>query len=206
METIQLFHKLKFLTLGDHDVGKSSLSSVFLYNSVQHPFNHIGIDFLVTRRLKVDDKTIKIMICEIPRQYTRYRELNTTCRIYCKRTNGVLLMYNVTDRQSFDILRDVWYQKVCDHTDEDTQCILVGNKCDLESERQVDSYIAKEFADRLRIPFIETSAKDNINVELAFMTLAAMVVRNIPNEVLESTSNCQLGRDRVVNQRPTCSC
>ena len=115
-------------------------------------------------------------------------------------------MYDITNRQSFDTLRDVWYQKVCDHTDENTQCILVGNKCDLESERQVDSSIAKEFADRLRIPFIETSAKDNINVEFAFMTLAAMVVRNTPNEVLESTSNCQLGRDRVVNQRPTCSC
>eukprot|EP00800_Vazella_pourtalesii_P013141 TRINITY_DN3095_c0_g1_i2.p1 TRINITY_DN3095_c0_g1~~TRINITY_DN3095_c0_g1_i2.p1 ORF type:complete len:204 (-),score=13.81 TRINITY_DN3095_c0_g1_i2:95-706(-) len=203
METTQLLHKLKFLTLGDHDVGKSSLSSVFLYSSMKHPFNHTGIDFLVTRKLKVDDKTIKIMIWEIPRQYTRYRELN---RIYCKRTNGVLLVYDVTNRQSFDTLRDVWYQKVCDHTDENTQCILVGNKCDLESERQVDSSIAKEFADRLRIPFIETSAKDNINVELAFMTLAAMVVRNTPNEVLESTSNCQLGRDRVVNQRPTCSC
>ena len=183
METTQLLHKLKLLTVGDHDVGKSSLSNVFVDNSMELSYSHIrtGIDFLVTRKLKVDDKTIKILIWETPRQYTRYRKLNG---IYCRRINGVLLVYDVTNRQSFDTLRDVWYQKVCDHTDEETQCILVGNKCDLENERQVDSSIAKEFADRLRIPFIETSAKDNINVELAFMTLAAMVVRNTPNEVL----------------------
>ena len=195
---------LKFLTVGYYEVGKSSLSYVFIYNSIRYPFGrYTGYDFLVTKELKIDDITIRVKCWEISRQCVRYQALY---RIYHGGTNGVLLVYDITNRQSFDTLRDVWYQKVCDHTDENTQCILVGNKCDLESERQVDSSIAKEFADRLRIPFIETSAKDNINVELAFMTLAAMVVRNTPNEVLESTSNCQLGRDRVVNQRPTCSC
>ncbi|KAI6655969.1 hypothetical protein LOD99_1703 [Oopsacas minuta] len=55
-----------------------------------------------------------------------------------------------------------------------------GNKCDLESKRAVESSTGKEFADSLNIPFIETSAKENINVEQAFVLLAAMIVKKLP--------------------------
>ena len=201
--TTQVPH-IKFLTVGDSYIGKSIFSNVFLYNSIYSPYHpNMGYDYLISRDLKIDDITIKIMSWVITRRYARDQ---TLLRIYYRNTNGILLMYDITNRESFYNIRDVWYQKVYDCTDDSTQCILIGNKCDLESERKVESSKAREFADSLKIPFIETSAKDNINVEFAFMTLAAMVVRNSPNEVLESTTNCQLGRDIVVNHNSACYC
>ena len=175
--TTQSLPKINFLTVGDYFVGKSSLSSVFVYNSME-PFYyyHTRCDFLVAG-VKIDDIALKILSWEMPKQSARYRAIG---RIYYRKTNGILLMYDITNRESFYSIRDVWYQEVYDCTDDSTQCILIGNKCDLESERKVESSKAREFADSLKIPFIETSAKDNINVEFAFMTLAAMVVRNSP--------------------------
>ncbi len=53
--------------------------------------------------------------------------------------------------------------------------LLVGNKCDLTSKKIVDYTTAKEYADHLGIPFLETSAKNATNVEQAFMTMAAEI-------------------------------
>ena len=53
--------------------------------------------------------------------------------------------------------------------------LLVGNKCDLVSKKVVDYNTAKEFADSLGIPFLETSAKESKNVEQAFLTMAAEI-------------------------------
>ena len=70
--------------------------------------------------------------------------------------DGILLSYDITNRESFDNLRDRWYLEVCKYSENYTQCILVGNKCDRECKRAVESCIGKEFADSLNIPFIET--------------------------------------------------
>jgi len=53
--------------------------------------------------------------------------------------------------------------------------LLVGNKCDLTDSKLVHTHTAKAFADDLAIPFLETSAKDSINVEQAFLTMAAEI-------------------------------
>ena len=94
-----------------------------------------------------------------------------------------MLVYDITNRQSFDNLKERWYKEVCQHSSMQTECILVGNKCDLESERAVDVSEGKEFADSLNIPFIETSPIENTNVEKAFVLMAAAALKKfIPND------------------------
>lgn len=57
--------------------------------------------------------------------------------------------------------------------------LLVGNKCDLTNKKVVDYTSAKEYADQLGIPFLETSAKNATNVEQAFMTMAAEIKNRV---------------------------
>ena len=60
--------------------------------------------------------------------------------------------------------------------------LLVGNKCDLESKRQVDTEEAKAFAEERGIPFLETSAKSSTNVDEAFMTMAREIQKRMQSQ------------------------
>ena len=64
-------------------------------------------------------------------------------------------------------------QEIDRYACENVNKLLVGNKCDLTNKKVVDYTSAKEYADQLGIPFLETSAKNATNVEQAFMTMAA---------------------------------
>jgi Ras-related protein Rab-1A len=65
---------------------------------------------------------------------------------------------------------------------ENVNKLLVGNKCDLVSKKAVEYETAKEFADKLEIPFLETSAKAATNVEKAFLTMAAEIKNTIASQ------------------------
>ena len=68
------------------------------------------------------------------------------------------------------------------YASENVNKLLVGNKCDLTSKKVVDRTTAEEFAASLNIPFIETSAKADTNVEQAFMTMAAEIKNRLANQ------------------------
>jgi Ras-related protein Rab-1A len=68
-----------------------------------------------------------------------------------------------------------WLQEIDRYACENVNKLLVGNKCDLTNKRAVDTQAAKEFADSLGIPFLETSAKNATNVEQAFLTMAGEI-------------------------------
>ena len=88
------------------------------------------------------------------------------------------MVYDVTDQVSFNNVRQ-WLQEIDRYACENVNKLLVGNKCDLTTKRVVDHEQAKEFADGLGIPFLETSAKDATNVEQAFMTMASGACRAV---------------------------
>ena len=68
-------------------------------------------------------------------------------------------------------------QEIDRYACENVNKLLVGNKCDLTNKKVVDYSSAKEYADQLGIPFLETSAKNATNVENAFLTLARKLIR-----------------------------
>ena len=83
-------------------------------------------------------------------------------------------MYDITDRESFDNVKQ-WLNEIDKYACENVNKLLVGNKSDLESKRQVDTEEAKAFADERGIPFLETSAKSSTNVEKSFLTMAGEI-------------------------------
>uniref|UniRef100_A0A8C6KAP3 RAB1A, member RAS oncogene family b n=1 Tax=Nothobranchius furzeri TaxID=105023 RepID=A0A8C6KAP3_NOTFU len=101
----------------------------------------------------------------------------------CLRTAEVwLLQSSMVDlfppKESFNNVKQ-WLQEIDRYASENVNKLLVGNKCDLTTKKVVDYTTAKEFADSLGIPFLETSAKNATNVEQAFMTMAAEIKKRM---------------------------
>jgi Ras-related protein Rab-1A len=80
----------------------------------------------------------------------------------------------VTDQDSFNNVKQ-WFQEIDRYATEGVNKLLVGNKSDIADKKVVEYTVAKEFADSMGIPFLETSAKNSTNVEQAFLTMARQI-------------------------------
>jgi len=119
---------------------------------------------------------------------------------YIRTNNSFLVVYSITDRRSFEEI-DSKIQRICLVKDIDLNeaaVILVGNKCDLEENRAVSFEEGKERALNYGIPFMEISAKENINVEEVFHLLVSEYDRCVNRNVKEyrnkknKSSDCNL--------------
>jgi small GTP-binding protein len=90
--------------------------------------------------------------------------------MYYRGSRGVVLCFDLTNKDSF-IRVSMWLRELSQHTPSNTRTILVGTKADLANQRQVSTEEAKEFAQHAGIPYIETSARSNINIEEAMKML-----------------------------------
>jgi Ras-related protein Rab-1A len=131
----------------------------------------IGVDFRF-RTVKIDKKTTKLQIWDTAGQ-ERFRTITSA---YYRGADGIIMVFDVTSTESFDHVND-WLKEVNRYAAEGTVKLLVGNKSDRTADRVVTEAQAKEFADELGIPYIETSAKSAKNVEEAFLTMAGELIR-----------------------------
>jgi Ras-related protein Rab-1A len=136
----------------------------------------IGVDFKI-RTIELDGKTIKLQIWDTAGQ-ERFRTITSS---YYRGAHGIIVVYDVTDSESFNNVKQ-WLNEIDRYACETVNKLLVGNKCDLVSKKAVNYETAKAFADKLDIPFLETSAKAATNVEKAFMTMAAEIKQTVANK------------------------
>jgi Ras-related protein Rab-1A len=118
----------------------------------------------------LEGKTVKLQIWDTAGQ-ERFRTITSS---YYRGAHGIIVVYDVTDQDTFSNVRQ-WLQEIDRYACEGVNKLLVGNKSDLEGKRAVEYNAAKEFADQLGIPFLETSAKNATNVEQAFLTMAKQI-------------------------------
>ncbi|KAG1673041.1 Ras-related protein Rab-1A [Nymphon striatum] len=193
----------KLLLIGDSGVGKSCLLLRFADDTYTESYiSTIGVDFKI-RTIELDGKTIKLQIWDTAGQ-ERFRTITSS---YYRGAHGIIVVYDVTDQkrkksadgfsvkaeqkskqESFNNVKQ-WLQEIERYACENVNKLLVGNKSDLSSKKVVDFTTAKEFADGLGIPFLETSAKNASNVEQAFMTMAAEIKSRMgpPSSSADST-------------------
>lgn len=160
----------KLLLIGDSGVGKSCLLLRFADDTYTESYiSTIGVDFKI-RTIELENKTIKLQIWDTAGQ-ERFRTITSS---YYRGAHGIIVVYDVTDQESFNNVKQ-WLQEIDRYACDNVNKLLVGNKCDLTTKKVVDYTTAKEYADTLNIPFLETSAKNSTNVEQAFMTMAAEI-------------------------------
>ena len=186
----------KVLLLGNSDVGKSSLILRYVDQTWSDTFvPTIGVDFKV-KSLEIDDKKIKMQIWDTAGQ-ERFRNVISS---YFRGSHGGFVIYDITNRDSFKNLEN-WLSEIEKNANQNILKILVGNKNDLEDDREIKTEEGQAFANRNGMQFMETSAKMNVNVNEAFEALAKLMIQfNSENKpVLNKTEtkklNASSGKD-----------
>ncbi|KAJ8653924.1 hypothetical protein O0I10_010372 [Lichtheimia ornata] len=165
---------LKLLLIGNSNVGKSSLLLRFTDDTFlpqEEVSATIGVDFKVAM-MDVDDQKYKLTIWDTAGQ-ERFRTLTSS---YYRGAQGVILVYDVSSRESFEAL-DTWWKEVNTYcSSPDVVKMIVGNKVDKESSRAVTYKEGAEMARKLQTLFVECSAKTNVGVKEAFEELVTKVI------------------------------
>ncbi|GMH30187.1 hypothetical protein Nepgr_032030 [Nepenthes gracilis] len=183
----------KILLIGDSGVGKSSILVSFISNSVEDLAPTIGVDFKI-KLLTVGGKQLKLTVWDTAGQ-ERFRTLTSS---YYRGAQGIILVYDVTRRETFTNLSDIWAKEVDLYsTNQDCVKMLVGNKVDRDSERAVSREEGIALAKELGSLFLECSAKTRENVVQCFEELALKIME-VPS-LLEEGSN--LGKRNILKQK-----
>lgn len=173
-------YMFKILIIGNSSVGKTSFLFRYADDSFTSAFvSTVGIDFKVKTVFR-NEKRVKLQIWDTAGQ-ERYRTITTA---YYRGAMGFILMYDVTNEESFNSVQD-WVTQIQQYSWDNAQVILVGNKCDMEDERVVSTERGKQLADQLRLEFFESSAKENINVKIVFERLVDIICEKM-SESLDS--------------------
>ncbi|KAJ8404173.1 hypothetical protein AAFF_G00339460 [Aldrovandia affinis] len=199
-------YMFKLLIIGNSSVGKTSFLFRYADDSFTSAFvSTVGIDFKVKTVFR-NDKRVKLQIWDTAGQ-ERYRTITTA---YYRGAMGFLLMYDITNQDSFNAVQD-WATQIKTYSWDNAQVILVGNKCDLEDERLVPSEDSHRLAEELGFQLFEASAKDNINVKQAFERLVDIICEKM-NESVEGeqglTANHRGGtlQDKLPDDEGGCAC
>lgn len=147
-------------------VGKSSLLLRFADNTFSGSYiTTIGVDFKI-RTVEIEGERVKLQIWDTAGQ----ERFMTMTKSFYKRSDGILLVYDISSKKSFMRLNN-WIENIkCDASARIPK-YLVGNKVDLREERDVTTEEGKLFATEHNMNFFETSAKTSINVTEAFESI-----------------------------------
>ncbi|KAF5300935.1 hypothetical protein FQA39_LY19116 [Lamprigera yunnana] len=115
----------------------------------------------------VENSRVKLQIWDTAGQ-ERFRSVT---HAYYRDAHALLLLYDVTNKTSFDNIR-AWLGEIREYAQDDVVIMLIGNKSDCGSDRIVRREDGERLAKEYSVAFMETSAKSGINVELAFMAIA----------------------------------
>ena len=195
----------KVLLLGNSNVGKSSLFLRFvddIWNDTFVPT--IGVDFKI-KTFEIDEKKIKMQIWDTAGQ-ERFKNIISS---YYRGAHGILLIYDVTDKDSFRNLAN-WLIEIEKNANKNVLKVVIGNKTDLENRRVITYNQGKEFADTYGLKFLETSAKKNLNVNEAFETLGReLMAASEDKKIIKQKQNKKISVGKAENldtQRNNCAC
>jgi Ras-related protein Rab-7A len=171
------------ILIGDSGVGKTSLISQYVHRKFKKNYE-MTIGFNITvKELEVDGKKISLSINDVGGQ-DRFEGVR---HMFYPGTHLALLVYDVTRPDSLENLVD-WLKEINEFNppredEPPVQMIVVGNKCDLEDTRMTERDEGEDLVKKIRaIKHIETSARDNKNVDIAFYDLVKAFLDKVVDE------------------------
>ena len=170
--------RFKVVLVGDSFVGKTNIMSRYLKNEFHRDSNNTVRVEISSKYLKIEGYIIKAQLCDTAGQ-KKFKAITTT---YFKGAEGVFIVYDITRKSSFESI-DKWISDLTSLADEKLTVVLIGNKCDLEDQRQVTKEQGQEKANKLKVAFLETSAFSGKNVGKAFDIMMNEVYKKYQEEI-----------------------
>ena len=162
---------IKIMVLGNTAVGKTSFILKYTENTFQEVhLSTMGIDYK-EKHIIIEGKKYRLSVYDTTGQ-ERYKSLAFSL---IKNTDGIILIYDVTNESSFKAVPD-WIQSAREKKGENYPMIILGNKIDLEDERKVKTEDGEELAQKYGLDFYEISNKENVNIENAILTLVKKIL------------------------------
>jgi len=199
---------LKVIILGNSGVGKTSLMNQFVNKKFSNQYKAtIGADFL-TKEVMVDDRLVTMQIWDTAGQ-ERFQSLGVA---FYRGADCCVLVYDVTAPDSFKALdswRDEFLIQASPRDPENFPFVVLGNKVDLEDKRNISAKRAQQWcAGKGDVPYFETSAKEALNIELAFQTIARNALAQEPDLDLvnEFPDNIKLPDSNRAAKQDVCGC
>jgi len=197
---------LKVIILGDSGVGKTSLMNQYVNKKFSNQYKAtIGADFL-TKEVMVDDRLVTMQIWDTAGQ-ERFQSLGVA---FYRGADCCVLVFDVTIAKTFDNLeswRDEFLIQAAPRDPEKFPFVVIGNKIDVENQRVVSTKRLQTWcASKNDIPFFETSAKEAINVEQAFQTIARNALTQDKEEPIVFPSTVTVSSEPEQKPSGGCAC
>ena len=190
----------KIVLIGDSFVGKTNIMSKYLKNEFHEDSKAtVGVEF-GAKKFDIEGKSVKAQIWDTAGQ-ERYKSITTT---YYRGAKGALIVYDITRKETFDSV-DRWISELVNSGDKNMTMLLIGNKCDLDNQRQVTKEQGEEKAKAFKVAFLETSASSGENLDVAFEMIMKEVYSKCKNELDEDDGmeEMQMGQEIDLTKKKT---
>ena len=175
----------KVLLLGDTTVGKTCFLMKYTDKTFQDiHMATIGLDYRLKSMKLKSGKNIKLQMWDTAGQ-DRFRAITKN---YYKGSHGIILIYDVTNVQTFENVKQ-WVSQIREEASANVIIYIAGNKIDMEEERKVNKEEGEKLAEELGFPFVETSAKSGININETFEDLVERIDKIYGNSPQKVTRN-----------------
>jgi Ras-related protein Rab-1A len=177
---------VKVIVLGSSEVGKTCILNRYFNNEFkENSLSTIGIDFQ-SKFFKFEDRKVKVNYTDTAGQ-EKFRAISVN---YLKGTNGVILVFDITNKESFDLL-ETWMNELKENNKVDISKVLIGNKSDLAEDREVQREEAEKFAESINCKYFEGSAKSGENIKEALDEIAKLTYFYVKDndEIAENRRN-----------------
>ena len=190
---------IKIMILGNTSVGKTSFIIKYTENTFQEVYlSTIGIDYKI-KKLTYNEQKYNLYIYDTTGE-ERFRSLSFNL---IKFTEGVILMYDITNKSSFKSIPE-WIESAREHKGENYPIIIIGNKIDLEEKRKITTEEGENLAKKYGLDFFEISNKEDINIKEAIFTLFKKVLIYIEQKDIKGNSSILSSDNSSSNKKSCC--